>query len=75
VRAVIVYESMLGNTRLIAEAIADGLGAETDVRVIGVGDAGSGALEKCRPSRRRRSDARPEHVQADLPEGCPQPRA
>jgi hypothetical protein len=46
VRAVIVYESMFGNTRLIAEAIAGGLGAETDARVIGVGDASSGVLEE-----------------------------
>ena len=31
-RAVVVYESMYGNTRLIAEAIADGLRPAADVR-------------------------------------------
>ena len=37
-RVVIVYESMFGNTRVIAEAIAEGFGDETDVRVFGVAD-------------------------------------
>ena len=38
-RAVVVYESMFGSTRQIAEAIAEGLGAEAEVQVIGVGQA------------------------------------
>lgn len=38
-RAVIVYESMFGNTHLIADAIARGLGPETDVSVVPVGRA------------------------------------
>jgi hypothetical protein len=38
-RAVIVYESMYGNTRRIAESIADGLGTTMSVSVIGVSEA------------------------------------
>jgi hypothetical protein len=37
-RAVVVYESMYGNTHLVADAIAAGLG-DGDVRVVPVGDA------------------------------------
>jgi len=44
-RAVIVYESMFGNTRVIAEAIADGFGMETDVRVLGVSAADPQSVE------------------------------
>ncbi|MHB1087281.1 MAG: flavodoxin family protein [Acidimicrobiales bacterium] len=33
-RAVVVYESMFGNTRQIAEAIAEGLGDPVDVQVL-----------------------------------------
>jgi hypothetical protein len=33
-RGLVVYESMFGNTRLIAAAIADGLGGRMDVRVV-----------------------------------------
>jgi hypothetical protein len=32
-RALVVYESMFGNTRLIAEAVADGLGDDAEMRV------------------------------------------
>lgn len=39
-RAVIVYESMYGNTRLVAEAIGEGLRAVHDVVVVPVGEAG-----------------------------------
>jgi hypothetical protein len=42
-RTVIVYESMFGNTRLIAQAIAKGLDAQ-DVRVLGVTEADETAL-------------------------------
>jgi len=37
-RALVVYESMYGNTRSVAEAIADGLGEEATVRVVRVAD-------------------------------------
>lgn len=37
-RAVIVYESMYGNTRRIAEAIAEGFGPNDSVRVLPVAD-------------------------------------
>ncbi len=37
--ALIVYESMFGNTRAIAEAIAEGMRALADVKVVGVADA------------------------------------
>lgn len=39
-RAVIVYESMFGNTQQIAIAIGKGLAAELDVQVVEVSDAG-----------------------------------
>jgi flavodoxin len=39
-RAVIVYESMYGNTRLVAEAIAEGMRPVHDVAVVPVRDAG-----------------------------------
>jgi len=38
-RAVIVYESMYGNTHLIADAIADGMGSSNEVTVIPVSAA------------------------------------
>jgi hypothetical protein len=44
-RAVIIYESMFGNTHQIAEAIGDGLGSETEVQVVGVGQADDIQLE------------------------------
>ena len=44
-RALVVYESMFGNTRTIAEAIAEGLGGDPGAQVLGVGDAGPSALE------------------------------
>jgi hypothetical protein len=43
-RAVVVYESMYGNTHVIAEAIADGLRAATDVAVLPVGEADTAKL-------------------------------
>ena len=39
-RAVVVYESMYGNTHLIADAIGAGLEADFDVRVVPVSHAG-----------------------------------
>jgi hypothetical protein len=38
-KAMIIYESMFGNTREAAEAIAEGLGANTDVTVVPVWSA------------------------------------
>src|SRR5689334_14464560 len=45
-KAVVVYESMYGNTHLVADAIAQGLrsGAEDEVAVVPVESAGAGAL-------------------------------
>jgi hypothetical protein len=38
-RALVVYESMFGNTQAIAEAIAEGLATRADVEVVEVGSA------------------------------------
>jgi Flavodoxin len=38
-RAVVVFESMFGNTKAIAEAVADGLSAFLPVELVDVGDA------------------------------------
>jgi hypothetical protein len=38
-RALVVYESMFGNTQLIAEAVADGLSSSVDVEMVEVGVA------------------------------------
>ena len=43
-RAVIVYESMYGNTRQVAEAIGAGLGTAVDVSVVPVAEVGPAAL-------------------------------
>jgi len=43
-RAVVVYESMYGNTHLIAEAIGTGLETAFDVRVLPVAQAGPDVL-------------------------------
>jgi hypothetical protein len=43
-RAVVVYESMFGNTRAIAEAIAEGIGTEARVTVVRVGHADASLL-------------------------------
>jgi hypothetical protein len=44
-RAVVIYESMFGNTRAIAEAIAAGLGPAGDVTVVSVARAKRELLE------------------------------
>lgn len=44
-RALIVYESMYGNTRAIAEAIGDGVRATHDVMVLPVGRVDPGSLD------------------------------
>jgi flavodoxin len=38
-RALVVYESIFGNTRLVAEAVADGLSSTMDVEVVGTAAA------------------------------------
>lgn len=38
-RALVVYESMFGNTQRVAQAIADGIATKLPVRMIEVGDA------------------------------------
>jgi len=43
-RTVIVYESMFGNTRQVAEAIAEGFGPGADVAVVPVAAADASAL-------------------------------
>ena len=43
-RAVVVYESMYGNTHLVAEAIGAGLGTAIDVTVVPVSQAGQAVL-------------------------------
>jgi hypothetical protein len=44
-RAVVVYESMYGNTRLVAEAIGEGLRPEHDVVVVPAGQADPAVLD------------------------------
>ena len=44
-RAVVVFESMFGNTRLVAERVARGLSAAGEVDVLPVGEATSEALD------------------------------
>jgi flavodoxin len=43
-RAVVVYESVYANTRMVAEAVAEGLGRSADVSICSVADAGADAL-------------------------------
>jgi menaquinone-dependent protoporphyrinogen IX oxidase len=45
-RVVIVYESMFGNTRLIADAVAEGLAPGNEVTVVPVAEAGRGLLDR-----------------------------
>src|SRR5438045_2722421 len=43
-RAVVIYESMYGNTHLVAEAIADGLRSGADATVLAAHDSDAEAL-------------------------------
>jgi hypothetical protein len=45
-RAVIVYESMYGNTRAVADAIGTGLAAAADVTVLPIAEADEAALHQ-----------------------------
>jgi len=60
-KVVVVYESMFGNTAAIARSIADGLVEISEVQVICVAEKDT-RLPRHRSPRRRRSDARMEHV-------------
>lgn len=44
-KAIVVYESMFGATRSVAEAVAEGLGSAGQVRVARAADVEAGALE------------------------------
>lgn len=44
VNALVVYESLYGNTRKVADAIAEGLGDSAQVEVVAAGDASASAL-------------------------------
>jgi menaquinone-dependent protoporphyrinogen IX oxidase len=45
-RALVIYESMYGNTHTIADAIADGLGTNGDVTVVPVKDLANDLVER-----------------------------
>lgn len=45
--ALVVYESMYGNTKLVADAVARGLGSAAEVRVVHVADARKEDLAAC----------------------------
>ena len=66
-RAVVVYESMYGNTRVVAEAIAAGLEPTMPVTVVPVDACGRGCRRDRRPAGRRRTDARPRDEPSDDP--------
>ncbi|WP_410659260.1 flavodoxin family protein [Amycolatopsis sp. lyj-112] len=40
-RAMVVYESMFGNTEQVAKAVADGLAPNAEVDVVNIDDVGS----------------------------------
>jgi hypothetical protein len=44
-KVVVVYESMFGNTRVVANAIAQGFGSENDALVVPVTEARAGLLD------------------------------
>jgi flavodoxin len=46
-KAIVVYESMFGNTRTIAEAIARGLGGSLEVTVVRAGEADPSVFWDC----------------------------
>lgn len=45
--ALVVYESMYGNTKMVADAIADGIGSPAEVRVLQVSDARTEDVAAC----------------------------
>ena len=72
-RVTIVYESMFGNTRVIAEAIAQGMGQGADVRLVRVADTYADVLQGA-DLVVAEVDPRPEHVPAGYPQGGTQLR-
>ena len=46
-RALVVYESMYGNTRHVAEAIAEGLGGEGVATLVPIAEASDLELDDC----------------------------
>ena len=60
-KAVVVYESMYGNTHHVASAIADGLEPEYEVTVVPVERAERRPARSRRPGGRRRPDPRSRH--------------
>ncbi len=88
-KAVIVYESVYGNTREIAEAVAEGLRERAEVELLPVGEAGT-ALERAElvvvggpthmhgmasrlSMRGAVDDARKKHLEAQLEPGVEGP--
>ena len=63
-RALVVYESMYGNTHLVAEAIARGLRSACPVQVASLAEARVRERPPLRPRRGRRPDTRARHESA-----------
>ncbi len=68
-RALVVFESMFGNTEAIARAVADGLGGGAEVDVVG---GPTHAFGMSRPSTRRSAAQQAEALEAviEIPNGC-----
>ena len=64
-RALIVYESMYGNTHVVADHIADGLRSHFEIEVVPVEQATAATVAGRRPPRGRRPDARPQPVERE----------
>ena len=61
-KVVVVYESMYGNTHLIADAIGKGFGQATTAEIVVVPVAEAEQhLDQRRSDRRRRAHPRPRH--------------
>ena len=68
-KAVVIYESMYGNTHLIANAIAEGLRKHGEAIVVPVDEADAALVGNCRSPRRRWSDTRPRNESRQHPKG------
>ena len=68
-RGIIVYESMFGSTRTIAEAIARGISDFAETSVVRASEVGGFCHLRSRPRRSRRAHAWLEHVETEHPEG------
>jgi hypothetical protein len=69
-RAVVIYESMYGNTHTIAEAIGRGLAMGNEVTVVPVAEATPELLKGGGSGGRGRPDARARDERATIPSGC-----